>query len=319
MPPKRRAAMNHRLVRGSKRPRDTTGTPREVNGVPITMDAAADGEFHYIPRNNNFVSIPSGILTSTVTDSNQTDHALPNPHNVNEPIREQLQQIWALLGQSGANKSGHSSSVSASNFPAHSFAECERGRVNPSSQSEAPGDASTNQMLPLGESLVFHAEAIDAHVKQQTREKVWRGEYVDLGTLLPVDGGVEEGESLTVTTDTTGRVIFKPVKAPAKKLTLGSWTSAFHVYMSIYLGKHFSLSIVQSLLSYMETIRSAALRFGQEAWMLYDQQFRHRMARDPLRRWDRIDGELWLKFMTPQSGRQQVGVYPPVSSLSLVC
>ncbi|XP_046544774.1 uncharacterized protein LOC124254976 [Haliotis rubra] len=75
--------------------------------------------------------------------------------------------------------------------------------------------------------------------------------------------------------------------------------------MSTYMVKHASQSTIQGMLAYMEVIRNAAVRFGGDGWSLYDEQFRHRMARDPSRSWAKIDGELWLKYMTPQPSRYQ--------------
>ncbi|XP_071087974.1 uncharacterized protein [Haliotis cracherodii] len=123
MPAKRRAAINHRLVRGAKQARVVTPPPREVNGITIEPSATADGG----------VNPPFQIEA-------HSDVSLPN--------------------------------------------------------------TSANENRPSGESLVFNSEFIDAHVKQQTREKVWRGEYVDIGTLLPNDAGTEDSEALTMVTDT---------------------------------------------------------------------------------------------------------------------
>ncbi|XP_048249793.1 uncharacterized protein LOC125378379 [Haliotis rufescens] len=166
------------------------------------------------------------------------------------------------------------------------------------------GAGSTNQ--GTGDSLTFQADAISAHVRQVLRERVWRGEFVELTTLLPgaQSHDDDDDDAFKMQMDSSGTLRFSPAKpANARALSIGQWTSAFHIYMSIYVVKHFCQSTIQVMFAYMETIRNAAVRSGGFGWSYYDQQFRHRMARDPIREWGKIDGELWLKHMTPTMSR----------------
>ncbi|XP_048242721.1 uncharacterized protein LOC125375861 [Haliotis rufescens] len=286
-PATKHQSTNHKLVRGAKQPRTTR---RQTPGVHIVQEATADGESANYGNieGGNRINVQSAQLVNAAQAANSATQ-----------VNEQLEKILQLLehsapGPVSANQQvrrGFSSPAISPNI----------GRI-PDALNEADGDAAwpANHTAGYGDSLSFRADGIDAHVKQQVREKIWRGEYVDLGTILPNTEGSHEDGTITIAYDSSGKVIFKPIKQQPKRLSLASWTSAFHIFMCIYVSRHSEVRTTQGLLSYMETIRTAALRFGGDAWSTYDQQFRHRMSRDPSRRWDNIDGELWLKYMVTQ-------------------
>jgi hypothetical protein len=52
------------------------------------------------------------------------------------------------------------------------------------------------------------------------------------------------------------------------------------------------------LLRYIYIIRNIAEERPSSTWLLYDQQFRLRVSRNPTKCWASIDGELWLRFIT---------------------
>jgi len=145
----------------------------------------------------------------------------------------------------------------------------------------------------------YPSEQVSAHVKDNVRQRIWNGEFVDFSSLLPSDTHSHpQGSSFKLITDDDGRPLFKPVERLSNKpLTLNSWTSAFHIFMSLYLLKHPSKA--QELLTYAQTVRGAAGTFGGESWSVYDYHFRHKMARDPTRSWGVIDGDIWLKYLRP--------------------
>ncbi|XP_030845856.1 uncharacterized protein LOC115925946 [Strongylocentrotus purpuratus] len=146
------------------------------------------------------------------------------------------------------------------------------------------------------------------------KEKIWRGEFIDLGALLSPsmsDPSVDEGLTL----------IFSPasanfqLRAPNRKTAITGipqWTSAMLVFVSVYAERH--TRRVRELLKYISIVRTAA-SCGYN-WCDYDLQFRLRQARQPERSWAVVDAELWLLVATayarpdtrenfrPSSGRQ---------------
>lgn len=57
------------------------------------------------------------------------------------------------------------------------------------------------------------------------------------------------------------------------------------------------------LIQYISVIRNVAEENPTCRWLVYDQQFRLRLSRNPNRAWNSIDGELWLRFIATSVGR----------------
>ena len=87
-------------------------------------------------------------------------------------------------------------------------------------------------------------------------------------------------------------VVRKPEAARAQLETFGALQSAFHTFMTIFLAKHPHRSA--ELLKYCEVIRMASIQFPGLSWKHYDEQFRLRQEKNPMRSWGSIDMELWL-------------------------
>ena len=92
------------------------------------------------------------------------------------------------------------------------------------------------------------------------------------------------------------------------ELSIHDWTSAFMVYMSVYIENH-------ELLKYMRDIRLAASR--SENWAIYDEQFRLKIEKKPNLSWGNIHGQYWLLHVNSpstsgqhshQTGQQQTYV-----------
>jgi hypothetical protein len=74
------------------------------------------------------------------------------------------------------------------------------------------------------------------------------------------------------------------------------WTDAFLNFTMVLIENHPSKAT--ELLRYMYIIRNIAKESPSSRWLLYDQQYRLRVLRNPTKRWASIDGELWLRFIT---------------------
>ncbi len=135
------------------------------------------------------------------------------------------------------------------------------------------------------------------HIQQSVRDKIGRGEFVELGSLLETWGPRQDQQKgLSLSLNEAGCPVLKPaMNTPRKIFNISTWTSAFLIYASVFISYHPSRA--QELLKYMHTIRSASLRFGGQGWWKYDVQFRLRKQRNPQSSWATIDGELWLLFV----------------------
>lgn len=155
-------------------------------------------------------------------------------------------------------------------------------------------------------ALVSITDRLGVHVTAAVKEKVWKGEFVEMGSFVDNHRFTEEQDDvLLISQAGDGRLQLKPKgKEIQKVLTIEKWTSAFVVFMSILLECHLSRAF--ELLKYMDCIRTIAYRFPGNGWVHYDRQFRLRMARDPAKSWASVDSELWLTCIT--SGSRQQGM-----------
>ena len=152
-------------------------------------------------------------------------------------------------------------------------------------------------------------DALGSEVSLAVKEKVWKGEFVDLGGFARVELGAQ-GEQVSLSLVQAGHSLqIKQDNRTPRVASIEQWTSAFLVFASIFVEKHAGRA--RELFKYMDIVRSI-VRFGGYNWRTYDTQFRLRQARQPLRSWAAIDAELWLTVATAQpraslyaSGRTQ--------------
>lgn len=142
-----------------------------------------------------------------------------------------------------------------------------------------------------GASLTSVCDLVYAHVGEGTKQKIWNGEFVELGALINTQAREEQQIKVV-----NGELHIGQAKKTQKIERIETWSDAFIIFMSIYLLKHPDSH--QELLSYLRTIRMAATRFPGKGWAQYDDQFRLRKARRPNSNWASIDGELWLLYMS---------------------
>ena len=175
---------------------------------------------------------------------------------------------------------------------------------------ESGSSNSNNVTNPVGvaglKPLASVCSPLGEGVSQVLREKIGRGEFVDLGLLLQNWGEYTDPEQLArnvqLSLDSGGHPVFKPIVPKAKIDSLAKWTSAFLVYSSIFIDFHPQRA--QEMLKYIQIIRSAAIRFGRIGWRLYDSHFRMRQQRNPQNLWSTIDSELWFLFVVSNSSRR---------------
>lgn len=186
---------------------------------------------------------------------------------------------------------------------------------------EGPGAHSrTYHPVPHQSPLHPAGDRLGTSTPQNIREKIWKGEFIDLNGLVDSqynatrfmqDVAEQERANLTVA-QVEGTWVLKPYTPPPKNkiFSIEVWTNAFLVYMSIYIEAH--PESVHDLLKYCHLIRSAASRYHGFGWRDYDTEFRHRLHRGG-GTWATMDGELWLlHVVSGGSPRMARGVdYPP--------
>ena len=151
---------------------------------------------------------------------------------------------------------------------------------------------------------------ISCQVSLQVREKIIAGRFIDLGTLLNFSESQQDNRMIGL--DPNGGLVLKGQHSGPKISDIGSWTDAMLVFSSIYLSANPDKA--QELLKYISNVRLGAKQYGGLGWRSYDQQFRLRLAADPVSRsFDKIDYELWLLYMSAPYQSQSV---PQASKLA---
>ena len=185
--------------------------------------------------------------------------------------------------------------------PASSTSQTATSSTN---QGPSPGLLNTNGEFCINTDytctspLVSICDDLGSNVPLAMKEKIWKGKYVDLLQLLKSNhtsatlkykAVLDEQEGLVFQSQSGGEI-----KSPV------TWTTAFYIYMTIYLEKHPQKA--KEMLKYCEVIRQASRDYQGLGWRDYDKEFRMRMEQQPTKTWSQIDGELWLMVLSkPQS------------------
>ena len=167
---------------------------------------------------------------------------------------------------------------------------------------------------PKGMSSVdedfFH---ISCHIDQSLKQKIEKGEFVELERLLPkntLESDSNEDRMELVNRD--GQMYFVPAINKDNKIrNVRKWEQAFRVYAAIYsaANPHRSHEIWQ----YVYVINSAASCYIWEEVAQYDFMFRQLMARNPGRSWAVTYTQMWqmtLRHTIAKGGSNAFGGVP---------
>ncbi|OCT74874.1 hypothetical protein XELAEV_18033861mg [Xenopus laevis] len=172
------------------------------------------------------------------------------------------------------------------------------GSVSATQGESNSGDNTKDKKLPLSDSAksntyVCFEGPLGAHLKPEVREKIWKREYVDIFTLLPLERfGIDRYEK--------GKEHRKEEDEERRRFrliprTFGNWLQAFSILASVVGERHSELC--SALFCYLDGIWEAHRVYGGLAWLRYDEQFRQRMAVRTDLNWDHRDIGLWMRLM----------------------
>ncbi|XP_041328226.1 formin-like protein 5 [Pyrgilauda ruficollis] len=141
----------------------------------------------------------------------------------------------------------------------------------------APAAAGQGEAEAAATPYVGLRRPLGYKLAKATKERIWRGEFIDLFSLLHTELAPEHG--------------------PRPGDTLDQWVSAFLVYASVLCEKH--PARCGAMFKYLDTIRKLHATYGGTSWMNYDEDFRRRAAKNPSLPWGDVDLDLWMKWMAP--------------------
>lgn len=147
-------------------------------------------------------------------------------------------------------------------------------------------------------------DPVAAHIPIKIKEKIWKGEFISLSILLKSARDLANDSSMDGEFVMRGGVLTLVNKKPEQIYNINTWTSAFIIFMSIVLEKRPNKA--QELLKYMQSVRFAASRCGNNNWVQYDEQYRLKKGNYPDSSWGIIDQELWVLFVATDRSNPDV-------------
>ncbi|KAM3929242.1 uncharacterized protein RB166_007049 [Leptodactylus fuscus] len=154
--------------------------------------------------------------------------------------------------------------------------------------------------LAKGEVYVCFEGPLGAHLKPEVREKIWKREYVEIFSLLPL----EKFNLDRVKPDECKKEEEERRRYRLIPRTFSNWLQAFAILASVVGEK--APENCSVLFCYLDSIGEAYWVYGGNAWLRYNEHFRQRMAVRPSLRWDHKDISSWMKLMAaPKRGGGQ--------------
>lgn len=132
------------------------------------------------------------------------------------------------------------------------------------------------------------------HVQPEMRAKIWRHDYINFAKLIKKYVGLRDEPCQLFNNE--NEMTESRNKLVRSNSNIRQCTDAFIIFMSIYLSKHSNCAV--ELIKFTHVIRDAESNSVGMGWKTYDKQFRLRQAHER-RPWDKINVNLWLRFMSP--------------------
>ena len=158
-----------------------------------------------------------------------------------------------------------------------------------------PAETPLTQLIPLPlpspttEAIVLGA--CHPPIPKKIVEKAWRGEFIDLDSLLPSRLGTPEPTlwDWMTASQAKGRET-KRIK------NIEQWVICFNAYIGI-MALRFP-GRVADLLAYSSIIVNASRSYDDKPWLAYDIHFRKQAAAKNLGVWSTVDSSLWTIYFT---------------------
>ncbi|OCT57189.1 hypothetical protein XELAEV_18003887mg [Xenopus laevis] len=140
------------------------------------------------------------------------------------------------------------------------------------------------------DSILCDTTPLGLHLPQAVRDKIVRGEYVDLLSLLP------SAKEFLVKNDKVSEVEIDRRRPVAR--TFSNWLQAFCIYANVLCAKQPHLS--SGLFKHVDIILEAYKAYGGIAWFIYDDRFRQKMSIQRSIPWGSKDIDLWMGMLIPR-------------------
>ena len=129
---------------------------------------------------------------------------------------------------------------------------------------------------------------VDRKVSNKMAQDIWENKYVDFLELL--DKKQDTYQPLQLVVNESGEQQWVPIKSTKEIATIGQWSRAFDIYLSVYSRKYPEQT--HNLLTYSAKVKDLAYNNGD--YVRYDREFRISRARYNTP-WETPDLELWYQ------------------------
>lgn len=131
------------------------------------------------------------------------------------------------------------------------------------------------------------------HLSQETKEKIWKGAYVSIFSLLIDEAEREEAKKNKEWTHPRewSNIILKY----RVEENLANWVHGFTIHMAIMLERF--PAVGSEMACYQNRITAAHATYGGNGWKEYNKEFRRAKAQDPSLGWSQTDMFIHLKHL----------------------
>ena len=272
-PPRAQSVENATFSDQTTDPADSSATPTvrhvSVNGAGAQL---GDSDLPTSPPTETMVTNTS--LRSTL--SNSTETLVVNKDVLSEMISAEVAK--RLSAQVNNCNSTNSNCLAYTNLDVNQTRSTNplpnTQTTNPSSSAleqavAAILDDSGERNIPLVDTMKFDLP-LDSTVSDKIKKQIISREFVDLGCLLAPE--FENDMKLNVSMGNNGpSLVLNNVRKAKPIYNINAWTSAMHIYGSIYLRAY--PEEVGPFLQYLEFIAKMAKKVGGY-WKQYDEAFR---------------------------------------------
>ena len=143
----------------------------------------------------------------------------------------------------------------------------------------------------------FH---VTCHIEPNLQAKISKGEFVDLGKLLPKTKSQilsnNEGDIEVIKKNGATYVFPETSNRDTRIMNVCRWEQAFRVYSAIY--SEANPDCAAEIWQYVHVINTASLSYSWDNVSFYDVTFRQLMDKKPHRSWAKIYTQMWNLALT---------------------
>ena len=213
---------------------------------------------------------------------------------------EEIEDYDVLIGQ--ANAKSNKIILDAERF---------KEKINPPPGKDAVRPAGLGAEGLDVDDQFFH---VTCHVDQGLKQKIEKGEFIDLEKLLPKNRNLRTENKLDLVYH-DGQSFFVLAQNDSKIAGICKWEQAFCIYAAVYSQTNPTRSA--EIWQYVHIINTAAGAYVWENVANYDYTFRQLRSTYPQRNWAKIYNQMWnmsmhepiTRFGQNSSGKKQSKLY----------